>query len=132
MKKTAKQYAIALYELSQNASDVDVQNYVGQIAQSLKDAGDGYMLERVLKEYRTILVKKSELPEVHVRSAAELDDVTIKDLLASLAIDPQTTVISQTDPEMIGGVFVKNNNKLFDRSLARRLARLGQRLKSVK
>lgn len=132
MKNTSQQYAQALYELSRDASDQDVEAYVSRLVSRLKSEGNGHLLGGVLKAYRTLLVKKNELPEVYVRSAEVLDDVTTSDVLAELKIDKQTTVISHVDPEMIGGVFVKNNNKLFDLSLARRLARLGAKLKSVK
>ncbi len=130
VKKTAKQYAIALYELSTGTS-ADVESYISRLSSILKEEGSGYLLPGILKEYRTILTKKNELPEVAVHSAEKLNDSTVREILARLDIDAQTTVISHIDKEMIGGVFVKNNNKLFDLSLARRLARLGQRLKSL-
>ena len=132
MKKTSLQYATALYELSQGLSEKKMASVVAELVKTLKVEGNAHLLPGVLKAYKTILVKKNELPEVVVRSARELDEKTIKDLLKELDIDKQTTVVSQLDPEMIGGVFVKNNNKLFDLSLARRLARLGQNLRSVK
>lgn len=132
MKTTPKQYARALYELSRTASSEEMAAHVLAVGKTLRAAGNGHLLSGILKEYRTLLTKKSELPEVVVRSADTLAEQTQKDILGKLGIDTQTTVISRIDPEMIGGVFVKNNNKLFDLSLARRLSRLGQRLKSLK
>jgi len=120
---------MALYELSQNASADEARIFIERLSAQLRDGGKGYQLQGVLNEYRSLLTKKSELPEVVVRSAEKLDDATIRDILAKLKIDQQTTVISHVDKGMIGGVFVKAGNKLFDLSLARRLARLGQRLK---
>lgn len=132
MRYTSKQYATALYDATQDLREAQLDAALDKFVQMLTDKNEMYMLGSIMKAYRTILTKKNINPEAHITTAQEISDDVKQDLLKNLDISLDTTIKSHVDPEMIGGAFVKYNNRFFDLSLGRRLARLGAKLGEIK
>ncbi len=130
MQYTSQQYAQVLHELIDGVDQKQALTMCEQFVGHLKKEGREHLLSSIVAAYRTILTKHNELPEVTVRTAHDVDDKEIAKVLASLEIDKERPVKKMVDQEMIGGVVVKDNNRVYDLSLQRRLARLSQKLHS--
>ena len=128
MKYSSQQYAEALYKSASNDSSKNNDELVENFVEILRSHEVLYKYKSILKAYRTILMKNNELPEVIMTCASDISDKVKKEVLKALEIDNEVKLRLRVDEKMIGGVFVKYNNRLFDLSLARRLARLSGRL----
>jgi len=124
---TPKHYALALYELTKDAGS-DTDRVVDEFVEALAEEGKTYLLGSILKQYRVLLLKKNELPEVTVRSAEKIDKKIEEEILEALKIPEGVTVRREVDKSILGGIFVKFNNRVMDFSLKRKLGRLQSRL----
>ena len=129
MRYSSQQYAEALYRaLEHKNSSSEVDKVVSNFVKKLKEDGVLYKFNSILKAYKTILTKNNQLPEVIITSASELSEQVKRSILHALKIDEKVNLRLRIDKKIIGGVFVKYNDRLFDLSIARRLARLSRRL----
>ena len=129
MRYSSQQYAEALYKaLKHETSQVKIDKTLKNFAKKLRKDGVLYKHNSILKAYKTILTKNNELPEVTVTVASEISEQAKKSILNTLGIDKKVKLRLRIDKNIIGGVFVKYNDRLFDLSIARRLARLSRRL----
>lgn len=128
MKYSSQQYAEALYKTVSTNLSKNNDEIVGNFVKILRSHEVLYKYKSILKAYRTILMKNNELPEVIMTCASDISSEVKDKVLKALKIDKEVKLRLRVDEKMIGGVFVKYNNRLFDLSLARRLARLSGRL----
>lgn len=129
MQANAKQYAAALYVLTKDVSADDVDDIVTRFLVLLKKENAQYLSRSVLREYRTLLIKKNEMPEVTIKTPVALSSQMVKMILVRMNLDVANNVIQDVDKRIIGGVAIKSNNQLFDLSLKRRLVRLAESLR---
>jgi len=127
MRYSSQQYARALYKAMKNSSS-DSDKIIENFVKILKKHEVLYKGNSILKAYRTILIKNNELPEVILTCASNVSSKTIEEVLKTLNINNEVKLRLRIDDKMIGGAFVKYNNRLFDLSLSRRLARLKRQL----
>ncbi len=130
MRYSSQQYAEALYKaIKHETSSSKVNDVLENFAKRLKKDGVLYKFNSILKAYRTILIKNNELPEVVITASSDISEKVQKSILNTLKIDEEAVNLRlRIDKNIIGGVFVKYNERLFDLSIARRLARLNRRL----
>ncbi len=128
MKYSSQQYAEALYKSASSIPSKNNDEIVENFIEILKSHEVLYKYKSILKAYRAILMKNNELPEVIMTCASDISNEVREKVLGALEIDKKVKLRLRVDKKMIGGVFVKYNNRLFDLSLARRLARLNGRL----
>ncbi len=128
MKYSSQQYAEALYKSASSIPSKNNDEIVENFIEILKSHEVLYKYKSILKAYRTILMKNNKLPEVIMTCASDISNEVKEEVLGALEIDKKVKLRLRVDKKMIGGVFVKYNNRLFDLSLARRLARLNGRL----
>ena len=126
---TPKSYAKALFALTEGVTNVD--DIVEKFVAALTDDGKAYLLPSILKHYRVILLKKNQLPEVVIRSSEKIDTKVEQEILKALDIPDDMDVKNEVDKGILGGIFVKWNNRVMDFSLKRKLGRLQQRLEQT-
>ncbi len=129
MQANTKQYANALYVVTKDASANEVDAIVTRFLALLKAENAQHLSGSVLREYRTLLIKRNELPEVTIKTPTVLSSQIITMILEQLNIGVQNVVKQDVDERIIGGVVIKRNNQLFDLSLKRRLVRLADVLR---
>lgn len=129
MQANTKQYANALYVVTKDASANEVDAIVTRFLVLLKAENAQHLSGSVLREYRTLLIKRNELPEVTIKTPTVLSSQIITMILEQLNIGVQNVVKQDVDERIIGGVVIKRNNQLFDLSLKRRLVRLADVLR---
>ncbi len=129
MRYSSQQYAEALYKtIKHETSSTKIDKILENFTKKLKKDNVLYKRNSILKAYKTILMKNNELPEVVITAASEISKQVEKGILDTLNIDKKVRLRLRIDKNMIGGVFVKYNDRLFDLSIARRLARLNRQL----
>lgn len=128
MQANAKQYAIALHMMTKDVSAEDVDGIVVHFFALLKEENAQHLSASVLREYRTLLIKKNILPEVTIKTPIDLSPQMIDMILSQMDIDTENVVKQDVDKRIIGGIAIKRNNQLFDLSLKRRLVRLAEAL----
>jgi len=124
MRHTAQQYAQALYASTHHRTDDELDEILERFMTRLESDGALYMRHSIAKAYRTLLMRRNLLPEVMIHTPQKLSEEAVRRLMAALDIPDDVTRKSTIDASMIGGVYVKYNNQLLDRSLARELSRL--------
>ena len=128
MQANAKQYATALYILTKDVPAMDIDGIVMRFLALLKEENAQHLSNSVLREYRTLLIRKNELPEVTIKTPVTLSPQMVDMILARMNIEAGNSVKQDVDERIIGGIAIKSNNQLFDLSLKRRLTRLAESL----
>lgn len=121
-RQTNKDYAIALYQITQNLKGAELnqvlQNFVGILfrAQKLKQA------PAIIAEFEKYAKKQAGIVHIAITSANTLDDNTIAAVKATFGKNVEAT--TAIDTSLIGGVVVQEENKIFDASLKMQLKKL--------
>ncbi len=128
MTPKPQHYARTLYELTKDAKVADADRAVERLVRALHAKNRGGMLERILSEYRKLLLKRNASLEMEVRSAVPLPDELQRTIRQKVGAPKEAVLKETVDPSLIGGVKVKYNDTLFDTSLRHRLKSLEQSL----
>ena len=129
MKKISnKQFAEALYELTQDVSGNELtkvlENFVKFLAkeQRLKQA------ENIITEFENIAKKKQGIVELEITSARALEKDTVKKIKEAFASEVEA--VEKIDEKIIGGIKVKIEDKILDASVKTQLTNLKKSLVS--
>lgn len=128
MKVKSKQYAQALFELTEGKSESEVDALVLKFVESLKRNGDFNKSDDVVKDFVKIFNKENAIVEAAVVSARELDESQIgqiKDFIVKKYESKEAILQSKVDDNVLGGVIVKVGEEVTDFSV-------GGQLKSLK
>ncbi len=124
MSPKPRHIAETLFELTQDASVENAKKTVASLTRWLKERGRLSMLERVLSEYKTLLVCRNAAHELTIRSTAGLSEKT-KDAVREAVGAPKDAAVKEVlDPSLTGGVVAKYNDTLLDASLKARIKQL--------
>lgn len=126
MMPKPRHIAEALFELTEGASAEGAKKTVASLARWLKERGRLSMLERVLSEYRTLLVCRNAAHELTIRSAAELSERTKEAVREAVGAPKGAAMKEVIDPSLTGGAVAKYNDTLLDASLKTKLKQLEQ------
>ncbi len=105
----------------------DSKYYANLIFSQTKDCSPE-MIERILIEYRTLLIKSNTYQEVEVRSVVPLSDELKKGILAKIKAPENAVVKEIIDQNIIGGFIATYNDVLLDMSLRNKLNMLKESL----
>lgn len=128
MKVKSKQYAQALFELTEGKSESEVDALVLKFVESLKRNGDFKKSDDVMKDFVKIFNKENAIVEAEVVSARELDEgqvEKIKDFIGKKYEAKEVVLESKVDDNVLGGVVVRVGEEVTDFSV-------GGQLKSLK
>lgn len=91
------------------------------------------LLAQILEQFKTMVMEASGEMEVEIISAKPLSKSDVETLTAHLSKNYGKTIHVQakTDPSLIGGIMLKMQDALIDYSVAGKLNRIHQQLKSV-
>jgi F-type H+-transporting ATPase subunit delta len=89
-------------------------------------------LEAIAAQYKVLWDRQQGRQEVEVRTAVALTEAEQKELTQTLSrVTGKTVDLSITvTPELLGGLVVRMGDRVLDGSVARKLARLGERLRN--
>lgn len=128
MKATAKQYAQAWYSSLKDASPEDMDAISERFLDHLRDSGNMKMLSDVLMHMEAIETAEQGLETVTIRSAHELEQPVIEDILSKVLGKTTAAVNKVVDESLLGGVQVETENTRWDLSLRGQLRKLQNQL----
>ena len=108
----------------------DVGKLTVNLIKLLISQGKFGLLPGVAAEYQEMLDTARGILKAEVVTALPMEEKEKQSLAKNLALQTgkQVRIISRVDPQMIGGIVVRMGGKLFDGSLASRLAYLKEEL----
>ena len=126
MKISNRQYAKALYNVTQELSGADlstaITNFVGLLAKnhSLSQASS------IISEFESYAKKQEGVMSIEITSAQELDSKTTA--MIKKIFGERVESVENVDPSLIGGVSIKTEDKILDGSVRAQLTQLKQQL----
>ncbi len=127
MKISAKQYAIALYEVVNNKKTSEVKSVIKGFIETVASNNDFSKTDKIINEFAAIWNREQGIVEAEVVSARALDKPTVKwlqDYIASLSRARAVAMDEIVDKSLLGGVVVKYGDKILDGSLKTKLNEL--------
>ena len=125
-KRSAKQYAVALHELTDGASgkklDATLKKFVEILARDRKLK----KTENIMKEFEKYAQKKAGITTLTVYSARALAKSSLDKI--NDAFGGKTAITTEVAPEILGGIKIKTEDKILDASLLKQLQVLKRKL----
>ena len=127
MKITPKQYAVGLYESTNNLPEAKlaerIKNFVGILKKNNDFSLEGKIIQQYYKYYRT----KRNISKIEIASSQKLDSETLNNILKKFS--KQVEIEEKVDRSLIGGIVIKiDENTLIDGSVKRKLEDLKKEL----
>ncbi|MDP3245094.1 MAG: ATP synthase F1 subunit delta [bacterium] len=126
MKLTAKQYGVALYELTKDASKNEAENVIAGFVKNLMKNRGFNLLPKIVQFYKTHYNREKEVTDLKIVSARPLGKLEEK--IISAFGGKKTETVTEVNPEILGGLTVQQGDTLFDGSLRTRLENLNKNL----
>lgn len=127
MKITPKQYALSLYESTQNADKNEISKRIGNFVDILKKNNDLSQADKIIQCYYQHYRKIKNITKIEIKSSEKLGTNIISKILQKF--NKQVEIEEKIDPALIGGVVIKiNDNTLIDGSIKRKLEDLKEKL----
>ncbi|MBT3538679.1 ATP synthase F1 subunit delta [Candidatus Parcubacteria bacterium] len=127
MAKTSnKQYAEALYEVTQDLKGSDLSDAIKTFVEILvrdHKLKQGY---NIIAEFERTVKKASGVVELEITSARELDKKIVEEIKQTFGKNVEA--VTQVDESIIGGIKVKLEDKILDGSVKTQLKSLKQQL----
>lgn len=127
MKKyTIKDWAIALFNTTNGLQGEKRAEAVAGFAKLLHKQGMLKNTEQVIKEFLKYCKKQSGIIELEVTSAHQLGNNSLKKI--SDAFGGKTEIKEKINPDILGGIVIKTDDKILDGSLKKQIELLKQRI----
>tara|TARA_Y100000310_G_scaffold285563_1_gene309118 strand:- start:267 stop:644 length:378 start_codon:yes stop_codon:yes gene_type:complete len=124
MNATAKQYALAWYDLLQ---EKDHANTNKKVLTHLHESGRLSLLPEIMRHLEEIEHQSRGLEHVIVTTAHDISDAEAKKLAQDI-LKTDITISKKLNPELIGGVQIETRNKRWDLSIRNSLNQLAKQL----
>lgn len=132
MKISPEKYASALFELlrgvnNQKEANTLISNFISLTVKN----NDFYQIDKILKEFKRKWGQEFRLIKAEVISVYPISpdvEKVILDYVKKEAKMTQVEIENKIDKEILGGVIVKYDDKIFDASLKTKLNRLKETL----
>ena len=122
MKITPKQYAIALYESTQQLPEEKTGEIVEHFVDVLKKNNDLSLGNRIMSEYQNCCRQEKNIAKVQITTSEKIDGEIVNAITRKLE---QTVEIEQkVDESLIGGAVIRIGDTLIDGSVKKKLERL--------
>ncbi len=125
-KLTNKEYARALYECAQGLKGSELDAALEAFARMLFRDQKLKQAAKILTEFEQYAKRHEGIVSLKITSARELDGKTLESIKKMFG--EKVEAVTQVDPQIIGGVIVHDENKIFDASLKTQLNKLKQSL----
>jgi len=131
MKISAKQYATALFELTQDQSEAEIKKIIARLIQFLSEKQALKKLPEIIRYFEKIWQDNGTILTAEITSARELDPSIlqiIKTHLQKTTNKKEIEVTTQINQNILGGVIIKYHDKILDASLKTNLHRFKNKL----
>jgi F0F1-type ATP synthase delta subunit len=125
MRLTPKDWALALALATRRAPEKEAAKLTARLVALMTKRGNANLLPRVLAALPKAFEEAAAANRVNVESSRELTPKTLKDILAALGIDEDAADVKVTvSPSLIGGVRVRQRDRVTDLTVSGRIAKL--------
>ncbi len=134
MKISAKQYAQALYDITEGKDDVQIKTIIARFVSYMRDAGDLKKVREVISQFSIVYNERNSITEVIVTTRYPLSDNEKERVRAFIAkqYEKQNIVIRQkVKKDIKGGIVIRIGDDVLDGSVRERLAVLNRHLLQV-
>ena len=125
-KSTPKQYAVAFYQTLKDLPDNKLTSALQEFAALLAKDCKLKQANKIIDEFVRYVKKQDGVVEIEITAARELDNKTIKKIKGNFGEKVEATV--KLDENILGGIKIKTDDKIFDGSLKTQLNKLKQSL----
>lgn len=127
MKVTAKQYAQALFDLTDGKSEQEVSIATSAFASQLKKDGQMKNAPQILGTFSAIFNKQHGIAVVHVTSSREMphsDLEKVKEFVKTKYGAKEIEMSVAVDKKLQGGIIIRVGDEIFDGSVSAQLKKL--------
>ncbi len=126
MKLLPKQYAKILYDLTINKTGKDLDTAIKEFALFLRKEQMASKLSYIVDEFISYSKKMSGVKQITIKSARKLTEAQIKKISKQFANKVEADVI--VEPRLVGGIIVKDGNRVLNGSVKKQIENLKTRL----
>ena len=127
MKITSKQYAIGLYESTNNLPQAELAKRIKNFVGVLKKNNDFSLEKKIIQQYYKYYRAKRNISKIEITSNQKLDSEILNKILKKFS--KQIEIEEKIDQSLIGGITVKiDEDTLIDGSVKRKLEDLKKSL----
>ncbi len=120
MKITPKQYAIGLYESTNNLPEAELAKRIKNFVGILKKNNDFSLEKKIVQQYYKYHRTKRNISKIEITSSQKLNSETLNNILEKFS--KQVEIEEKIDRSLIGGIVIKiDENTLVDGSVKRKL-----------
>jgi F0F1-type ATP synthase delta subunit len=130
MKKTPKQYAVAFYQAAQGKKAKELDRVVLGFVKILQRDNKLGWKEKILAELTKYSQLKEGIKELEITSARELSGTSVKEIKKKFGEEKKVLTKEKVSPEILGGIILKLDDKLWNFSLKKQLQTLKNQLKT--
>lgn len=119
-----KDYAVALFEATKDAKGTDLHDILHQFTTLIFKAGLIKQSDKIISEFIKYGKKQSGVIDIEITSARPLTEKIVAEIKKAFGNKVEAT--EKVNLEIIGGVRIKTEDKIFDASLKKQLQMLKQ------
>lgn len=131
MKISNKQYAQVLFDLVKDTSLEKTKKIVSDFSKLLIARHETWRLDRIISEFKALYNKEFKIIKAEINSFSPLDKKIVDLLLDYIKKEAAASEIEvgfKTDKNILGGVIIKHEDRIFDASLKFRLDKLKEKI----
>lgn len=130
MKKTPKQFAVALYRAAQGKKAGELDRVILNFVKILQRENKLGWKEKILDELARHARWEEGIKELEITSARELSGALIGKIKKKFGEEKKVLTKKKVSPEILGGIILKLDDKLWNFSLKKQLQNLKKQLKT--
>lgn len=121
-KQSNRQYAEALYELTEGLSGNALNETLEQFAALLARRQKIKQADKILAEYVRVAKKRAGVLEINIQTARPVDKVALEKIKSAFGKKVEATATTNSD--LLGGVVIRTDDKILDGSIKTQLSNL--------
>jgi len=132
MKVTPKEYAVGLFNSIYGKDGGEVKNIINKFVNLLIKNNDLSKSGKISEIFSSLWNEAEEVVESEVITAKKLDGEsieTLKDFLIKQSYAKKVTIKEKIDRNILGGMIIRYNDKVLDKSLKTKIKNLSNSIK---
>jgi F-type H+-transporting ATPase subunit delta len=131
MKISAKQYAHAIFELTDNENKKKIDPVIGKFVAQIKKNGHMKLSQEIIIQFKKIYDKTHNIVSATITTAFPLNTTQKKSVENFIAQEYDATGVTTTyceDPNVKGGIVIRVGEEIIDASVDRRMKMINDAL----
>lgn len=128
MKKTPRQYAIALYEAAKDAEGKELEEIILNFVKILHRENKLSWKDKIIAALKKYALQQEGIEEFEISSARHLSASLLNKIKKLLKTDKKIILKENLNPALLGGLLIKSESEIWDFSLKKQLQLLKNKL----